>query len=218
MDRGDGRVKALFWRFADRWLLTLRSRLEHLERMQPSSAREQQSRAVAQVGDGTRLFDVARLVNEYDRSHLQIGERCHVMGEILLLRPEARFRMGNFCSVGADTRIWVQSGVTIGNYVLIAHRVDIIDNNSHSLHWRDRREDAHDVFERGRKLDSSKVSSAEIVIEDDVWVGARSTILKGVRLGRGSVVAASSVVTHSVEPFTLVAGNPARVIRRLEEE
>ncbi len=174
------------------------------------------ARAVAHVGATTKLFDVTKLVNEYDRSHLTIGERCYVMGEVILLHPEARFAMGDFCSVGKDTKIWVQSGVTIGNYVLIAHRVDIIDNNSHSLDWRDRREDAHDVFERGRKLDVSKVAAAPIVIEDDVWIGARSTILKGVRIGRGAVVAAASVVTRDVAPFTLVGGNPARVIRQLE--
>ena len=211
-------MKALFWKIADRWLLRFRSRLEHLARTNPSTARDRDNRAVASVGANTKLFDVAKLVNEYDRSHLTIGERCYVMGEILLLHPDARFTMGNYCSLGADSKIWVQSGVTIGNYVLIAHRVDIIDNNSHSLDWRDRREDAHDVFERERKLDVSRVPTAPIVIEDDVWIGARSTILKGVRIGRGAVVAAASVVTRDVEPFTLVAGNPAKVLKKLEGE
>ncbi len=209
-------MKALFWKIADAWLLKFRSRLEHLALTNPTTTREREARSVAVVGEATKLFDAARLVNEYDRAHLTIGARCYIMGEILLLRPEARFTMGNFCSVGAGTKIWVRSGVTIGNYVLIAHRVDIIDNNSHSLDWRDRREDAHDVFERGVKLDTSRVSSAPIVIEDDVWIGARSTILKGVRIGRGAVVAAASVVTRDVAPFTLVAGNPAKVIRQLE--
>jgi acetyltransferase-like isoleucine patch superfamily enzyme len=209
-------MKGLFWKVADRWLLKSRSRLEHLSRMHPSNAREQESRSMAVVGETTKLFDVSKLVNEWDRSQLTIGERCYVMGEVILLHPNARFTMGNYCSVGADTKIWVQSGVTIGNYVLIAHRVDIIDNNSHSLDWRDRREDAHDVFERGKKLDMSKVATAPIVIEDDVWIGARSTILKGVRIGRGAIVAAASVVTRDVAPFTVVGGNPARVIKELE--
>ena len=208
-------MKALFWRVADPLLLKLRSRLEHLARVHPSKAREVEARAVAKVGETTKLFDSARLVNEYDRSHLTIGERCYVMAEILLLQPDARFTMGDYCSVGEQTKIWVQSAVTIGNYVLIAHRVDIIDNNSHSLDWRDRREDARDVFERGKKLDLSRVASAPIVIEDDVWIGARSTILKGVRIGRGAIVAAASVVTRDVAPFTLVGGNPARVIKEL---
>ncbi|MEV7663036.1 DapH/DapD/GlmU-related protein [Paenarthrobacter sp. NPDC089316] len=53
----------------------------------------------------------------------------------------------------------------------------------------------------------------EVVIEDDVWIGARAIILPGVRVGRGSVVAAAAVVTKSVPPFSVVAGNPARVVK-----
>lgn len=55
-----------------------------------------------------------------------------------------------------------------------------------------------------------------IVVESDVWLGARVTVLPGVHIGRGSVVAAGAVVTRDVEPFTLVSGVPARVLRRLK--
>lgn len=54
----------------------------------------------------------------------------------------------------------------------------------------------------------------DITIEDDVWIGARAVILKGVTVGRGSIVAAGSVVTRNVEPYTIVAGVPARLLRR----
>lgn len=57
----------------------------------------------------------------------------------------------------------------------------------------------------------------EVVIEDDVWIGARSIILPGVRIGRGSVVGAGSVVTKDVPECCVVAGNPARVVRRRPE-
>lgn len=56
-----------------------------------------------------------------------------------------------------------------------------------------------------------------VCIEDDVWVGARAIILPGVRIGRGSTVGAGSVVTKSVPPFSVAAGNPARVVKRLVE-
>lgn len=56
-----------------------------------------------------------------------------------------------------------------------------------------------------------------IVIEDDVWIGARVIILPGVRVGRGSVIGAGSVVTRDVEPYSIVAGNPARLIRSRKE-
>lgn len=53
-----------------------------------------------------------------------------------------------------------------------------------------------------------------IIIEDDVWIGARVIILPGVQVGKGSVIGAGSVVTHNVEPYSIVAGNPARLIRK----
>ena len=60
------------------------------------------------------------------------------------------------------------------------------------------------------------VESSPIIIEDDVWIGFKSSILKGVTIGRGAIVAAGSVVTKAVPEYSLVAGNPAVVIRRLE--
>ncbi|MCO6476121.1 MAG: hypothetical protein J5I94_05830 [Phaeodactylibacter sp.] len=57
--------------------------------------------------------------------------------------------------------------------------------------------------------------SAPIIIEDDVWLGARSIVLKGVTIGRGAVVAAGAVATRDVPPYTMVGGVPAKVIRRL---
>jgi len=209
-------VKRLLWRLLDPLLLKMRARLEHLDRASPSTGFDAELRRFANVGSTTRLFPTARLVNASDPARLTIGEHCYVMGEISLVAPDARFRMGDFCSFGKESRVWASREVTIGNYVLIAHLVDILDNNSHSLDHRHRRADARNVFERELPLNFEHVPAAPIVIEDDVWIGAKSTILKGVTIGKGAVVAANSVVTRDVAPFTLVAGNPARVVRRLE--
>ena len=56
--------------------------------------------------------------------------------------------------------------------------------------------------------------SGTVVIEDDVWIGARVTILKDVTIGKGSIIGAASVVTKDVPPYSVVAGNPARLIRK----
>jgi acetyltransferase-like isoleucine patch superfamily enzyme len=55
-----------------------------------------------------------------------------------------------------------------------------------------------------------------VIIDDDAWIGAGALVLKGVHIGRGAIVAAHSVVTKDVPPFVLVAGSPARVVRKLE--
>jgi acetyltransferase-like isoleucine patch superfamily enzyme len=61
------------------------------------------------------------------------------------------------------------------------------------------------------------IKRAKIVVEDDAWIGARAVILPGVRIGQGAIVGSGSVVTTDVPPFTIVAGAPARVIRKLNE-
>ena len=62
----------------------------------------------------------------------------------------------------------------------------------------------------------SESAHSRIVIEDNVWIGERATVKKGVTIGEGAIIASNSVVTHDVPPFTIAAGNPARVVKSLE--
>lgn len=62
----------------------------------------------------------------------------------------------------------------------------------------------------------SNSNAADVIIEDNVWIGERSTVLKGVTIGCGSIVACDSIVTKDVPPYTIVAGNPAKVVKKLE--
>ena len=93
-----------------------------------------------------------------------------------------------------------RSCLTLGNRVSIGPRVTFILDSAPN-------------FSQIRSLLTPKVP--EIIVEDDAWIGANSVILSGVRIGRDAVIGAGSVVTKDVEPFTIVAGNPARVIKRL---
>ncbi len=103
----------------------------------------------------------------------------------------------NYCTV-----ISACSRITIGKRCRIAGEVKIFDNNSHSI-----------TLDNDRRMSESDVKP--IVIEDDVWVGMGSIILKGVTLGRGSVIAAGSVITKNVPAMTVVGGNPARVLKKI---
>jgi acetyltransferase-like isoleucine patch superfamily enzyme len=69
----------------------------------------------------------------------------------------------------------------------------------------------------GHPKEITNVDSAPIIIEDHVWISFNSIILKGVTIGKGAIIAAGSVVTKDVAPFTLVAGNPAKLIKHLQE-
>src|SRR5260221_9818507 len=79
-----------------------------------------------------------------------------------------------------------------------------------------RRKELELLPKRALRLGSSEVPARPIHIERNVWIGFDSCVLPGVRIGEGSVVGARSVVVEDVPPFSVVAGNPARLIRRLE--
>jgi acetyltransferase-like isoleucine patch superfamily enzyme len=205
------------WRLLDPLLLKVRSRLDHLESHHPSQYRAAQTRQLGMFDGEAIVTTRARVQSVAGPANLEVGRFSYIDGEIFLMTPDAHCTFGQHCFLGSDSRLWVQQKITIGNFVLIAPRVDIFDNDSHPLDAMERREDAIDQFERKRPMSYDHVAAAEVIIDDDVWIGTKSTILKGIHLGRGAVVAAGSVVTHDVPPFTLVGGNPAREIRRLDE-
>jgi galactoside O-acetyltransferase len=98
-----------------------------------------------------------------------------------------------------------------------------MDNDAHSLLWEERKNDVRDWKKGldenkiGRYKNWENVKKAKIEIKDKAWIGFNSIILKGVTIGEGSVVASGSVVTKDVPDFTLVAGNPARIIKHLNQ-
>lgn len=132
--------------------------------------------------------------------------------------------IGEKTFVGPRTSLISRESITIGKYVFIAWGCYIYDHNSHSLNWQDRYNDLEtqirDYEDSGNYVlnkDWSHVGSAPIFIEDRAWIGFESVILKGVRIGEGAIVGARSVVTKDVEPWTVVAGNPARIVKMLPE-
>ena len=146
---------------------------------------------------------------------VDISENCNIEAQIYLERSNATVVVGARSHIGANTVISCARQVTIGEDVLISFGLFIADHDSHSLDYAKRRNDVQDWM-HGRK-DWAHVACAQIVIGDKCLIGARAIILKGVCIGKGAVVAAGSVVTKDVAPWTLVGGNPAKLIRQLEE-
>jgi galactoside O-acetyltransferase len=88
-----------------------------------------------------------------------------------------------------------------------------VDHNSHAKRWASRENDVV-AWAHGRK-EWSEVIIKPVTISDRVWIGFNVIILKGVTIGEGAIVGAGSVVTKDVSPYTIVAGNPAQVIREI---
>ncbi len=145
-----------------------------------------------------------------------IGDNCEIYGTLQSMA-------GGTISIGNHTAIYERSivgavkSIRIGSCVIISNEVHIFDNNNHPTDPSARRKMCLEGFHTPAwRWEHS--ASKPIVIEDNVWIGERSMILKGVTIGTGSIVAAHAVVTKDVPPYTIVAGNPARVVKEIRDE
>jgi maltose O-acetyltransferase len=113
-------------------------------------------------------------------------------------------RLGDRSDLGMD--VLVMGPLSVGVDVMMGPRCVMLSVN-------------HSTAETSRPMNSQGFEpSRAIVIEDDVWLGAGVTVLPGVRIGRGSVIGAGSVVTRDIPPWAIAAGNPARVVRHRNEQ
>jgi acetyltransferase-like isoleucine patch superfamily enzyme len=151
------------------------------------------------IPDSTRIYDNVRIDMPYGGS-VRIGENCELLDGVLILTYGGNIRIGNNCSINPYTVMYGHGGLTVGNDVLIAGGCMIIPGN-------------HRYSRRDIPIREQGTENKGIVIEDDVWIAHGCTILDGVTIGRGSVIAAGSVVRESTEPFSINAGIPARFIK-----
>ncbi len=173
----------------------------------------QQLRKASTAHTTARFLSSATIVNNKRPEAIEIGEATVVGAELLVYPDGGRIRIGAHCFIGCGTRIWSGSDIDIGNRVLISHDVNIHDANAHSLSARERHQHFIEILVKNNGA-LGMVPKRPIVIEDDAWIGFNAIVLKGVRIGRGAVVAAGAVVTRDVPPFTVVAGAPAAPIGR----
>lgn len=148
--------------------------------------------------------------------NITLGNHCRVYGT-LESQGSGKIQIGNNCCIYNDSIIGSVDSITIGDCVMISNRVHIYDNNNHPISPSVRREMCMGDFD-GEPWRWAYADHAPIVIEDDVWIGEYAAVLKGVTIGRGSIVASHAVVTKDVPPYTIVAGNPARVVKEIAHE
>lgn len=148
------------------------------------------------VGEGVKIFD---FVNAYQ---CEIGDRTKV-GTFVEIQKNAT--IGKDCKISSHS--FICEGVKIGNGVFIGHNVTFIN----------------DLYPRSVNSDGSMQTDAdwhvvETIVEDRVSIGSSATILGGIRIGKNSIIGAGSVVTKDVPENTIVAGNPAKIIRKVNQE
>ncbi len=124
----------------------------------------------------------------------------------ILVEENGKLIIGDYSGMSSAV-IRVSDTVKIGNHVNVGADTMIMDTDGHALNHLDRRT-------RGIK-DSTNTKSAPIFIEDDVFIGARSIIMKGVTIGARSIIGAGSVVVKSIPPDSIAGGNPCKVIKQI---
>lgn len=167
---------------------------------------------VATIQEGAIIHSAAVFNNQDDRSKICIGSHSVVQGDLLIFKHGGKISIGEYTFIGPGTRIWSSVNISIGNRVLISHNVNIHDNDSHPRDSKLRHEDFVHICSKGLQADVD-IEEREIVIEDDAWIGFNAIILKGVRIGRGAIVGAGTIVTKDVPAYGVVVGGNQRLIK-----
>lgn len=146
-------------------------------------------------------------IQSISRRGIVLGDRVTI-GRFATIRPTNFYggemgeglKVGNNSNIGPYNYIGCSGYIEIGNNVMISPRVSIYAEN-------------HLFAEDEVVMKEQGVERSTVIIEDDCWIAANSIILSGVRIGKGSIVAAGSVVNKDVPPYSVVAGVPAKIVR-----
>ena len=172
----------------------------------------------------TVLLKSTTFKNPYDNK-ITIGKDCMIGCNFIFESKEGEIEIGNGVFINAGTNLISRTKICIGNDVTIAWGCSVYDHNSHSIDWRERVNDLKQQISDYKTCGDfiknknwTTVKSRSIIIQDKVWIGFDSLILNGVTIGEGAIIGAKSVIRDDVEPWTVVAGNPATIIKRLRNE
>lgn len=148
--------------------------------------------------------------------NISIGSDCYIGSHVQLTawqdvngkpyHPE--IILGDNCSIGDDSHVSCINKIVFGDGVRLGKKV-LITDNSHGLFDLEQLQ----IAPNKRPM----FSKGPIIIEDNVWIGEKASIMANVKIGKGTIVAANSVVTKDIPPYSLVAGCPAKIIKQLQE-
>ncbi len=143
--------------------------------------------------------------------YIYIGDGCSIGDNAELgcnnsITKKPKLRIGNGVTIGTRVHIACANEVTIGDHCIVS-RQTLITDNAHGASSRE----IVEIPPMARPI----VSHGPVIIEDNVWIGEKASIMPNVRIGKGAIVAANAVVTKDVPAYSVVAGIPAKVVKQL---
>lgn len=167
------------------------------------------------IGRNVNWYPPVRLIR--GGKYISIGDRVSIGKNVTITawdeyqgqRFTPEITIGNNSSIGDDSHVTAINKISIGNNVRSGKKILITDNAHGASNYT-----LMSIAPNKRPL----YSKGPVIIEDNVWIGEKSSIMPGVRIGYGSIIAANSVVTHDVPPCSVVAGVPAKVVRIMSPE
>ncbi|MCF3596438.1 glycosyltransferase [Rhodobacteraceae bacterium LMO-12] len=180
------------------------------------------------VGADSRVagLNVDVRLHQENRTYVVVGQQCDITATFVFERGVGMISVGDGTSIGSGCLLICAQpdGIRIGRNVMLSWDVVVTDNNSHSLDRDMRENDARDWLTgtlRGRTgafKNWQDVGAAPVTIGDGVWIGFGASIMKGVTIGEGAIIASQSVVTKDIPPYSIVGGNPARVLATRDDQ
>jgi len=163
---------------------------------------------ISNVGSGLNLYGGIPYISGPVQIH--IGDNCRISGATTISgrtvsSSEPIMMVGNNVDIGWMTTIAVGSRVEIGNNVRIAGRAFLAGYPGHPISPKD----------RAKGLPDNDSQVGDVILDDDVWLATGVSVMAGVHIGHGTIVAAGSVVTHDLPSMVIAAGSPAKVIRSI---
>jgi acetyltransferase-like isoleucine patch superfamily enzyme len=176
-------------------------------------------RLLTRSGEKSFFFPEAKVGNSFRNAQsIEVGKNTLIRGNLQIFPNGGKISIGDDCYIGHDTHLWSMSLIQIGDRVLISHGVNIIDTTSHSKNAKERHKHFVHISTQGHPktwTDLKGVNAAPIIIEDDVWISYGVSILPGVKIGKGSIIGANSMVTKDVPELSTYYNRVTPIINPL---